>query len=47
MPDLTPDVTVEVAMRLHGQAAKPGCCSCGADAYRTDVLSNGKHKQAS
>ena len=41
---LTRAEAVEVAMRLHGQAAKPGCCSCGADAYCTDVLSNGFHR---
>ena len=38
---------VEVATRLHRQAAEPGRCSCGADAYCTDVLATGKHRQAS
>ena len=41
---LTRDDAVEVAARLHGQAARPGRCSCGADAYCTDVLSNGFHR---
>ena len=41
---LTREEAVEVATRLHLQAAKPGRCSCGADAYCTDVLSNGFHR---
>lgn len=41
---LTREEAVEVAMRLHGQAAEPGRYSCGADAYCTDVLSNGFHR---
>ena len=41
---LTREEAVEVATRLHRQAAKPGRCSCGADAYCTDVLSNGFHR---
>ena len=42
---LTRDEAVQVAERLRQQAAKPGMCSCGADAYCTDVLSNGYHKR--
>ena len=38
---LTRAEAVEVATRLHRQSAEPGRCSCGADAYCTDVLSNG------
>ena len=30
---LTRAEAVEVAQRLHRQAAEPGRCSCGADAY--------------
>ena len=41
---LTSEEAVDVATRLLGQAARPGRCSCGADAYCTDVLSNGFHR---
>ena len=41
---LTREEAVDVAMRLHGQAAKPGRCSCGADAYCSDYMSNGYHR---
>ena len=41
---LTRAEAVEVATRLHRQAAEPGRCSCGADAYCTDYLSNGFHR---
>ena len=41
---LTREEAVDVATRLHGQAARPCRCSCGADAYCTDVLSNGFHR---
>ena len=42
---LTHAEAVEVATRLHRQAAEPGRCSCGADAYCTDYLTNGYHKR--
>ena len=42
---LTRDEAVQVAERLRQQAAKPGLCSCGADAYCTDYLTNGYHKR--
>ncbi len=41
---LTRAEAVDVAARPHWQAARPGRCSCGADAYCTDALSNGFHK---
>ena len=42
---LTRAEAVEAATQLRRQATEPGRCSCGADAYCTDVLSNGYHKQ--
>ena len=41
---LTREEAVEVATRLHWQAARPGRCSCGADAYCSDYMSNGYHR---
>ena len=41
---LTREEAVEVATRLHGQAARLGRCSCGADAYCSDYMSNGYHR---
>ena len=42
---LTRAEAVEVAQRLHRQAAEPGRCSCGADAYCSDYMSHGFHKR--
>ena len=41
---LTRAESVEVAARLHRQAAKPGRCSCGADAYCSDYMSTDTHR---
>ena len=44
---LTREEAVELAARLHGQAARPGRCSRGADAYCSDYMSNGYHRTTS
>ena len=42
---LTREDAVEVAARLHRQAAKPERCSCGADAYCSDYMSTDTHRE--
>ena len=41
---LTRAEAVEVAQRLHRQAAEPGRCSCGADAYCSDYMPTDTHR---